>query len=164
MRQRRQLSESCRNRGDQKKVAAQRRPTPHCDKPFCEKFGKSEACTNRGLADSTGYCVAHIPRGSAVVCFSVSVRQARVMSNGCCGVYRVVPSTREDKVGHAGISEDDFNRPIRSAPIIPLQRGHAGRIAWDLLIVRRGALLRPAVPVVRIAVPRSRDLFFACPR
>ena len=41
MRQTRQLSESRRNRGDQKKVATQRRPTSHCDKPFCEKFGKS---------------------------------------------------------------------------------------------------------------------------
>ena len=58
MRQTRQLSESRRNRGDQKKVAAQRRPTPHCDKPFCEKFGKSEACTNRGLADAAVQAIA----------------------------------------------------------------------------------------------------------
>ena len=116
MRQTRQLSESCRNREDQKKVAAQRRPTPHCDKPFCEKFGKSEACTNRGLADAAVQAIAWLTfrQDHAVVCFSVSARQARVMSNGCCGVYRVVPSTREDKVGHAGISEDDFND--RSVP------------------------------------------------
>ena len=86
--------------------------------------------------------MAHIPRGSAVVCFSVSARQARVMSNGCCGVYRVVPSTREDKVGHAGISEDDSNRPIRSGPIIPLQRGHAGRIEECLWMLARQARSR----------------------
>ena len=144
MRQTRQLSESRRNRGDQKKVAAQRRPTPHCDKPFCEKFGKGEACPNRGLADAAVQAIAWLTsrEDHAVVCFSVSARQARVMSNGCCGVYRVVPSTREDKVGHAGFSEDDSNRPIRSGPIIPLQRGHAGRFEECLWTLARQARSR----------------------
>ena len=49
------------------------------------------------------------------------------------------PNRATAKVGHAGISENNSNRPIRSGPIIPLQRGHAGRFEeclWTLARAR----------------------------